>query len=64
MSKAFQGLTISCARCHDHKFDAISTADYYALTGYLNSSAKVDYPLDVGGKRKQTMAKSFIARSN
>ena len=56
MSKAFQGLTISCARCHDHKFDAISTADYYALTGYLNSSAKVDYPLDVGGKRKQTMA--------
>lgn len=57
MSKAFQGLTISCARCHDHKFDAISTADYYALTGYLNSSAKVDYPLDVGGKRKQTMAK-------
>ena len=57
MSKAFQGLTISCARCHDHKFDAISTADYYALTGYLNSSAKVDYPLDVGGKRKQTIAK-------
>ena len=57
MSKAFQGLTISCARCHDHKFDAISTADYYALTGYLNSSAKVDYPLDVGGKRKQTLAK-------
>ena len=27
------GLTISCARCHDHKFDAISQKDYYALFG-------------------------------
>ena len=38
MSKAFLGVTVSCARCHDHKFDAISTADYYSLTGYLHSS--------------------------
>lgn len=38
MSKAFQGVTVSCARCHDHKFDAISTADYYSLTGFLHSS--------------------------
>ena len=30
-SKAFLGLTISCARCHDHKFDPISTEDYYSL---------------------------------
>ncbi len=37
-SKAFLGLTIACARCHDHKFDAISTKDYYALFGYLQSS--------------------------
>ena len=29
VSKAFLGLTISCARCHNHKFDAISQADYY-----------------------------------
>ena len=36
-SKAFQGLTVSCARCHDHKFDAISQADYYALFGVLAS---------------------------
>ncbi len=36
--KAFLGLTISCARCHDHKFDPISTKDYYALAGYLRSS--------------------------
>lgn len=38
LSKTFVGLTVSCARCHDHKFDAISTKDYYALAGYLQSS--------------------------
>ncbi len=38
MSKTFLGVTVSCARCHDHKFDAISTADYYALSGFLQSS--------------------------
>ena len=38
MSKTFLGMTVACARCHDHKFDAISTADYYALYGFLRSS--------------------------
>jgi hypothetical protein len=38
LSKAFLGLTVACARCHDHKFDAISTKDYYALFGFLQSS--------------------------
>ena len=38
LSKAFLGLTVACARCHDHKFDAITTEDYYALTGFLTSS--------------------------
>ena len=33
VTKAFQGLTVSCARCHNHKFDAISQEDYYALFG-------------------------------
>ena len=37
--RAFLGLTIACARCHDHKFDAISSHDYYALAGYLQSSS-------------------------
>lgn len=37
-SKAFQSLTISCARCHNHKFDPISQADYYALFGVLAST--------------------------
>jgi hypothetical protein len=37
--KTFQGLTVGCARCHDHKFDAISTRDYYALAGFLQSAS-------------------------
>ncbi len=36
--KTFLGLTIACARCHDHKFDPIRTADYYSLYGILSSS--------------------------
>jgi hypothetical protein len=36
--KTFLGMTIACARCHDHKFDAITTRDYYALAGFLQSS--------------------------
>jgi hypothetical protein len=35
MSKTFLGLTLACARCHDHKFDALSTKDYYAMAGFV-----------------------------
>ncbi len=38
LGKAFLGMTIGCARCHDHKFDAIPTKDYYALAGILKST--------------------------
>jgi hypothetical protein len=38
LAKTFLALTVACARCHDHKFDAISTKDYYALAGFLRSS--------------------------
>jgi hypothetical protein len=38
MTKTFIGVTVTCARCHDHKFDAISQKDYYALMGFLISS--------------------------
>src|SRR3954462_8175590 len=37
-TKAFMGLTVACARCHDHKFDPIPTKDYYALAGIYNGS--------------------------
>ncbi len=48
MSKSFLGLTVSCAKCHDHKFDAISTKDFYALAGFLKSSRRQDAMLDPG----------------
>ncbi len=37
-SRAFLGLTVACARCHDHKFDPIPTKDYYSLAGIFASS--------------------------
>lgn len=40
MTKSFLGVTVACARCHDHKFDAISQKDYYALSGFLVSSSQ------------------------
>jgi Protein of unknown function (DUF1549)/Protein of unknown function (DUF1553)/Planctomycete cytochrome C len=39
MGKTFLGLTLGCARCHDHKFDPISQRDYYAMTGFLVSAS-------------------------
>ncbi len=40
MGKSFLGLTVACARCHDHKFDPVSQQDYYALVGFLQSSQR------------------------
>ena len=45
LGKSVLGLTVACARCHDHKFDAIGTADYYALFGFVKSSRYVQAPL-------------------
>ncbi len=52
VTKAFQGLTVSCARCHNHKFDAISQADFYALYGIFTSThpAVIDVSLPDAGK--------------
>jgi hypothetical protein len=61
MGKAFLGMTIGCARCHDHKFDPVPTKDYYALAGILRSTRTlfnytdnvarwVDVPLPMAGE--------------
>ncbi|TWU22017.1 Planctomycete cytochrome C [Novipirellula galeiformis] len=39
ITRGLVGLTVSCARCHDHKFDPIPTSDYYSMFGILTSSA-------------------------
>jgi hypothetical protein len=41
LSRALLGLTLGCARCHDHKFDPISQEDYYAITGIFRSTQVV-----------------------
>ena len=42
VTRGLQGMTVACARCHDHKFDAIPAADYYSLYGVFNSIHEPD----------------------
>ncbi|MBM3822417.1 MAG: DUF1553 domain-containing protein, partial [Verrucomicrobia bacterium] len=60
VSKAFMGLTVSCARCHDHKFDPISQADFYAWFGVMASGrpamVRVDVPAKAEGDTRRQMA--------
>ena len=55
LTKAFQGVTVSCARCHDHKIDPIPTEDYYALYGILNSSRPVARTLETSGPSPESI---------
>ena len=45
VSRGLLGLTVACARCHNHKYDPISQKDYYALAGVFASSTYKEYPL-------------------
>jgi len=45
ISRGFLGLTLACARCHDHKFDPLTMRDYYALAGVMASTQLVEWPL-------------------
>jgi hypothetical protein len=44
-TRAFLGLTVSCARCHDHKFDPILTKDYYSMVGIFASTKSFSDPM-------------------
>ncbi|MEE2682061.1 MAG: PSD1 and planctomycete cytochrome C domain-containing protein [Planctomycetota bacterium] len=54
LTKTFMGLTVSCARCHDHKFDPITQKDYYGLSGILRSSRRTRAYLDPDGALETT----------
>ena len=45
LTRGFLGLTVSCARCHDHKFDPVPTQDYYSLAGIFTSTNLSKVPL-------------------
>jgi hypothetical protein len=47
IGRSFLGLTIACARCHDHKFDPVSTADSYGLAGFFFSSRILSDTADI-----------------
>lgn len=44
LCRGFLGLTVACARCHDHKFDPVTQRDYYALAGIFASTTYKEYP--------------------
>lgn len=46
VSRGLLGLTVACARCHDHKYDPVPTSDYYAMAGVFASTEMFNRPLD------------------
>ena len=70
IGRVFLGMTIGCARCHDHKFDPIPTVDYYALAGILKSthtlihdnvSKWVEQPLPMSAEQEKAFKQHEIA---
>jgi cytochrome c553 len=60
LSKTFLGLTVACARCHDHKFDAITAKDYYALSGFVLGSSYRQVRFEVM-EQERAIAKELAA---
>ena len=52
VSRGLLGLTVACARCHDHKYDPIATEDYYALAGVFASTKMFNRPINETVKKK------------
>lgn len=61
LSRAFMGLTVSCAQCHDHKYDPISMEDYYGLAGVFANLSMVNKAPDGFHENSKTLAKDMRA---
>ena len=62
VTRGFMGLTVQCARCHDHKYDPIPTADYYSLYGVFDSSrVPKELPL-LGEERPENLHSDYVAK--
>ena len=61
ISRGMLGMTLACARCHDHKFDPISTEDYYALAGILGSTETLFGTYRTPGNRHTSELRSIPA---
>ena len=60
VTRGFMGLSVSCARCHDHKYDPVPTADYYSLHGVFSSSTEpAELPL-IGGEVDPSENAAFV----
>ncbi len=68
VGKAFMGLTLGCARCHDHKFDPLAQTDYYAMAGIFYSTRMLTELGTKGGEitlqRRTLVSKDVIEKHN
>ncbi|MEC9095575.1 MAG: DUF1549 domain-containing protein, partial [Planctomycetota bacterium] len=56
VGRTFLGMSLACARCHDHKFDPVSQKDYYSLAGVFANTRILDVPLVAAARRKEIVA--------
>ncbi|MCB1235071.1 MAG: PSD1 domain-containing protein, partial [Verrucomicrobiae bacterium] len=56
LGRSLLGISLECARCHDHKFDPISQRDYYALLGYFQSSGYAPVPTETATRSEAAAA--------
>ena len=61
VSRGLLGLTVGCARCHDHKFDPVPTADYYSLYGVFSSSIEPEELPVIGLPKDANAYREFLA---
>ncbi|WP_373653556.1 PSD1 and planctomycete cytochrome C domain-containing protein [Schlesneria sp. DSM 10557] len=61
VTRGLLGMTVGCARCHDHKFDPIPTADYYSLYGVFASTTEPEELPVIGLPKDQAAYRQFLA---